>query len=288
MARPKKQIVDYFPHSCNHGKTMFILQNKYGNDGYAFWFKTLELLGQSEGHFYDCNNPSAWEFLLAKTLVSEELALKILQTLADLEAIDAAAWALKIIWSHNFVENLKDVYVRRKCEKPEFPASLLDYYRQKTPLSGTETPLNEISVNINPQSKVKEIKVKEIKVKEIKVKESKVEDVSVFLEIISDLNKKTGKSYKTTDATKALIKARLSEGFTLEDFQKVHENMSAKWKDDPKMNQYLRPATLYQASKFESYLNSVVSLSDRGIVSELTEKNLKVLENYKFGGENAK
>ncbi|MBT9165328.1 MAG: hypothetical protein DDT23_01345 [candidate division WS2 bacterium] len=62
--------------------------------------------------------------------------------------------------------------------------------------------------------------------------------------------------------------------------------MSAKWKGDPKMDRFLRPVTLYQASKFESYLNSAVSLSDRGIVSELTEKNLKVLENYKFGGEN--
>ncbi|MBT9166903.1 MAG: hypothetical protein DDT19_00227 [Syntrophomonadaceae bacterium] len=168
MARPKKQIVDYFPHNCNHGKTIFILQNKYGNDGYAFWFKLLELLGQSEGHVYDCNNPSAWEFLLAKTLVSEELALKILQTLADLEAIDTTAWTLKIIWSHNFVENLDDVYVRRKCKKPEFPASLLDYYRQKTPLSETETPLNGISVNINPQSKVKYSKVKYSIVKENK------------------------------------------------------------------------------------------------------------------------
>lgn len=157
MARPKKQIVDYFPHSCNHGKTIFILQNKYGNDGYAMWFKVLELLGQTEGHVYDCNDPAAWEFLLAKTLVSEELALKILQTLADLEAINIGAWSSKIIWSSNFVENLNDVYVRRKCEKPSFPASLLDYYQQKTPLSG-------ISVNINPQSKVKESKGKESKV----------------------------------------------------------------------------------------------------------------------------
>ncbi|MBT9167423.1 MAG: hypothetical protein DDT19_00761 [Syntrophomonadaceae bacterium] len=61
--------------------------------------------------------------------------------------------------------------------------------------------------------------------------------------------------------------------------------MAGKWKDDPKMNQYLRPTTLYCASKFEGYLNSIVSLSDKGIVSELTDRNLKILENYKFGGK---
>jgi len=48
MARPNKQGVDYFPHFVNHGKTMFILEEKFGNNGYAFWFKLLELLGKEE------------------------------------------------------------------------------------------------------------------------------------------------------------------------------------------------------------------------------------------------
>lgn len=45
MARPKKQTVDYFPHFVKGGRTIFILENKFGNDGYAFWFKLLEILG---------------------------------------------------------------------------------------------------------------------------------------------------------------------------------------------------------------------------------------------------
>lgn len=67
MARPKKQTVDYFPHSCVHKKTMFILEQKYGNDGYAFWFKLLEMLGSTEGHFLSLKNGMEWEFLIAKT-----------------------------------------------------------------------------------------------------------------------------------------------------------------------------------------------------------------------------
>ncbi|MGK0841011.1 hypothetical protein ACRE5W_28210, partial [Klebsiella pneumoniae] len=74
MARPKKQTVDYFPHYVNSGKTLFILEKRYENNGYAFWFKVLELLGSTNGHIIDSRNPDEWEFLLAKTLVSDSLA----------------------------------------------------------------------------------------------------------------------------------------------------------------------------------------------------------------------
>jgi len=110
---------------------------------------------------------------------------------------------------------------------------------------------------INTAQKVlsKMIHTKDILTKD---KEKTYKDIKTnipFLEIIQDLNQKTGKTFRPTDATKTMIKARFSEGFTLEDFQKVHLNMSANWKNDTKMNQYLRPSTLYCASKFEGYLN---------------------------------
>lgn len=47
MARPTKTSVDYFPHMTHSGKTIAILEARWGNDGYAFWFKLLELLGDS-------------------------------------------------------------------------------------------------------------------------------------------------------------------------------------------------------------------------------------------------
>ena len=79
---------------------------------------------------------------------------------------------------------------------------------------------------------------------------------ALYKEIISDLNEKTGKHFKITDDAKKLINARMKEGFLKEHFLKVHSNQSLKWKDDVKMNQYLRPATLYSQSKFQGYLNS--------------------------------
>jgi len=33
--RKDKHTVEYFPHYCSGKKTVFILERKYGNDGYA-------------------------------------------------------------------------------------------------------------------------------------------------------------------------------------------------------------------------------------------------------------
>jgi hypothetical protein len=115
--RKDKNTVDYFPHYCNSGKTMFILENKYGNDGYATWFKILEMLGSSENHYIDCRNISDWEFIQAKVRVSSEVLSDILYTLANLDAINKELWDNKVIWSSNFIENISDAYLRRnnKC-----------------------------------------------------------------------------------------------------------------------------------------------------------------------------
>ena len=77
-----------------------------------------------------------------------------------------------------------------------------------------------------------------------------------YKDIIDYLNEKTGKKFKaSTPKTKTSINARLAEGFTIEDFKTVIDKKTAEWKDDKKMNQYLRPETLF-GTKFEGYLNA--------------------------------
>jgi uncharacterized phage protein (TIGR02220 family) len=76
-----------------------------------------------------------------------------------------------------------------------------------------------------------------------------------IVEIIHYLNEKTSSAYKpSTPKTQELIKARVGEGFTLEDFKRVIDIKTAEWLHDHHMCKYLRPATLF-GSKFESYLN---------------------------------
>ena len=128
MGRPRKQTVDYFPHMCTHGKTMFILEQRYGNDGYCFWFKLLESLGSSEGHFLNCSDTATWEFLASKARLQKETCIEILDLLAGLEAISPDLWVDKIIWSDNFIVNITEAYRNRKVEIPKKP----DFLRKKS------------------------------------------------------------------------------------------------------------------------------------------------------------
>lgn len=81
-------------------------------------------------------------------------------------------------------------------------------------------------------------------------------------EIVEHLNHVCKTNYKYTSAkTKTLIKTRLKEGFTLDDFKKVHITKFAEWNNSD-MQKYLRPETLY-GTKFESYLNQVPTDYDK-------------------------
>jgi len=78
-------------------------------------------------------------------------------------------------------------------------------------------------------------------------------------DIIDYLNLKTGKNYKpNTKKTITTIQSRIKEGFTKDDFIKVIDIKSKAWVNNPKMNEYLRPETLF-GNKFEGYLNSGLS-----------------------------
>ena len=84
--------------------------------------------------------------------------------------------------------------------------------------------------------------------------------------IIDNLNQMAGTNYKhTSKATQRHIKARLNEGFTIEDFMIVIQKKCMDWLKDNKMKQYLRPETLF-GTKFESYLNQPMK--------EITTKDL--------------
>lgn len=84
-----------------------------------------------------------------------------------------------------------------------------------------------------------------------------------YKEIISYLNKKTGSHYRSTGkATKTLIRARWHEGYQLKDFKQVIDNQAFSWQGT-KFWRYMRPTTLFNASKFEGYLNANVPDSNR-------------------------
>ncbi len=75
-------------------------------------------------------------------------------------------------------------------------------------------------------------------------------------EIINHLNDKTGRRFSTkTQSSRRFISGRLKEGYTVEDCKGVINTMVAKWGRDSKMRYYLRPETLFNQTKFQTYYN---------------------------------
>lgn len=78
--------------------------------------------------------------------------------------------------------------------------------------------------------------------------------MSICSEVIQYLNQVAGKKYKPdTPSHQKYIKARLKEGYKLDDFKYVVDVMTAKWTGTD-FQQYLQPQTLF-GNKFDNYLN---------------------------------
>jgi len=160
MARKQKDVVSYFPHYADASTrdTLTVLQSRFENDGYAFWFKLLERLASTEGHFLDCNNSNTWQLLLARTGVNEITGVEIMKLLVEMQAIDKHLWENKMIWCQRLVDNISDVYKNRRRKIPQKPITTDNY-----PISTAE---NGITTDDNPQSKVNKIKKEKERYKE--------------------------------------------------------------------------------------------------------------------------
>lgn len=152
MSRTQKDVVSYFPHDANAsaGDTLTALEGQFGNDGYAFWFKLLEKLASTEGHYLDCNNSRRWQLLLARMGINDTTGVDILNLLVEMGAIDKELWDQRMVWCQKLVDNVADVYRNRRRAIPQKPNS--------TGIKLLTTPEMAINTPDNTQSKVNESK----------------------------------------------------------------------------------------------------------------------------------
>lgn len=137
--------------------------------------------------------------------------------------------------------------IRTKCinEKGQFDGYDYDIYEKpntekpytENPNTGKPHTGNPTQLNINN-------------------KELNNEELNNKYNIIVDyLNLKANTRYKASSKnTQSYIKARLNEGFSVDDFKTVIDKKVKEWKRT-QFEKFLRPETLF-GSKFENYLNS--------------------------------
>lgn len=83
-------------------------------------------------------------------------------------------------------------------------------------------------------------------------------------QVLTHLNKVTNSKYQVSTTSLQNIRARIGEGFTVEELSLVVDYCNAKWSEDLTMSAYLRPQTLFQPSKFPGYLKSANSWAKAG------------------------
>jgi len=214
MARPQRHNVDYFPHYISDGKKMFIIESKFGNDGYAAWFKILETLAKTDDHWIDLNDEANLMYLAAKCSVEDSFLIELIDAVVKLGEIDARLWnEQKVIWCQKFIDSIDDAYRKRgnDCmDKDGLIAVLRGLGRNIEGLGSSEG-------GVKPQSKVDYNKLNNIKPKETRDYESPQSSTPT----LKDVKDKIGS-------------VLMSRGISKQDFpvdalcERFHDNYEAK------------------------------------------------------------
>lgn len=138
----------------------------------------------NDDHFIDCRNKIDWHFLKAKMKLESAELQNIYDLLAELGAIHKELWQNKVIWSVNFVENIKDAYKRRNNKCMNF-SDLCEHLSIKC-----KHKYNQTGNNVNRN---KESKEEESKGKDSKIKDSNKIDFEIFWDMY---DKKVGRNEK--------------------------------------------------------------------------------------------
>jgi len=241
MARKKRNNVDYFPHSVTHGKKMFYLRDKYGNDGYAVWFMLLEELGKSEYHYLDLKDPVSLMYLSSQFKVTEDILNEIIECLVKFGEFDQDLWISEnILFNQKFVENIKDAYKKRsnECIDKNSLLLLLEGLGRSNEVKSNRKPRKSIlKGSVNPQSKEEYSKEEESKEEYTKEKEiifpfdsdNFKEQWTIWKQYKKDQFRFI---YKTQISEQAALKhlANISKGIEIDAIEIIHNALAQGWK----------------------------------------------------------
>ena len=209
-----------------------------GNNVVLIWVMLLTLAGRCNagGMIFLTENIPYTTKMLADELDFEEntvnLALKALSSLGMVVTnengmLEIAGWR-----EHQNIEGMEKIREQNRLRQARFK-------RKQKLLADNVTD----NVTVTEGNAIDKDKEEDIRYKEL------------YNNIVEHLNQKAGTKFKPTTAkTKTAIHARLSEGFSFDDFITVIDKKCAEW-IGTEYEKYLRPETLF-GTKFEGYLNA--------------------------------
>lgn len=212
----------------------------------VIWFKLLCFAGkQNNSGVIMLNDRIAYTDEMLATIFRRDvntvrMALKVFEQFDMIRIVDGVI-TIPNWGKHQNLDQLE--------RKKEYQRNYMRDYREKQRL----LTAGENEANCKTNSKAN---VSPVDKEEDKESDKEEEKESIYAPVISYLNEKTGKAFKPTSRkTRDLIKSRVKEGWTLEDFKTVIDNKCAQWLTDARMQEFLRPSTLF-GTRFEEYLNA--------------------------------
>lgn len=218
------------------------LRKLAGGDTYTIIYLKMQLLSLTKG--------GVLEYTGLENTFAEEIALDI-----D-EDVDNVAVTLQFLMSCGLIETSDEIeyFLPYVVDNIGSETSDAQRMRDKRKKDKKEQLPNNVRTNFENCYGEIDIEIEEDIEKE-KELEKDIHTSADFKEIVDYLNLVTGSSYRyQTRKTQSLIKARMNEGFSVDDFKTVIDKKNAEWGNDTKMSKFLRPETLF-GNKFESYLN---------------------------------
>lgn len=157
MTRTARHDVDYFPFYVKDGKTLFILESKYGLQGIGFFTNLMRFLCKQPDHHICIEDESTRLYFFAQLRCPEELGTDMLNLMAKTGKIDAGLWdSRRVITSEDLIDSLNDAYRNRVNPIIEIDQIRVSYPRKA--ISEVGKAISEVSY---PQTKLNKTKLKE-------------------------------------------------------------------------------------------------------------------------------
>lgn len=169
MARPPKLNADYFLHFVRNQQILRILaimEQRWGKDGYYFFYRMLEILSDSDYHMYVCRDGDHWDYFLAHVKLDEVMAVHMINQLCRAGFLDPILWEKHgVLYCGYLVDNLSTLYERREQPLPtrEVIVGRNPVYADINPVYADKNPFQRVIVDINYTNIIKANLIKDIK-----------------------------------------------------------------------------------------------------------------------------
>lgn len=159
----QKDTADYFPFYVKQGRTLFLLQHKFGLVGIGFFTQVMRTLTATPGHILDLSSETDRLYSIAMLGAEDEEASAMLDLMSQTGKIDKALWTEKhVIYSQDLVNSLAPLYEKRKSKPAAYSEVLSRFGLASQEHSGDIPELpGDIQGSLRGRNRTKERKEEE-------------------------------------------------------------------------------------------------------------------------------